>query len=64
MFNNIVNYNCNRLSKVKSTIVLPTVMIAIVLNSLVVELRNAGYKIVTDFVEEPKKGLSPRAESK
>jgi len=35
-----------------------------VLNSLVIELRNAGYKVATDFVEEPKKGLPPRAESK
>jgi len=34
---------------------MPTVMIAIVLNSLVVELRNAGYKLETDFVEEPKR---------
>jgi hypothetical protein len=39
-------------------------MMAIVLNSLVVELRNAGYKVATDFEEEPKKGLPPRAESK
>jgi len=43
---------------------MPTVMMAIVLNSLVVELRNVGYKLGTDFVEEPKKGLPPRAESK
>ncbi len=64
MFNNIVNYNCDMWSKVKPTIVMPTVMMTIVLNSLVVELRNAGYKVATDFVEEPKKGLPSRAESK
>jgi hypothetical protein len=64
MFNNIFHYNCDRLSKAKSIIVMPTVMMAIVLNSVIVELRNAGYKVVTGSVEEPKKGLSPRAESK
>jgi hypothetical protein len=64
MFNNIRHYNCDRLSKAKSIIVMPTVMMAIVLNSVIVELRNAGYKVVTGSVEEPKKGLSPRAESK
>ena len=64
MFNNICHYNCDRLSKAKSIIVMPTVMMAIVLNSVIVELRNAGYKVVTGSVEEPKKGLSPRAESK
>ena len=52
------------MSKTKSIIVMPTVMMAIVLNSVIVELRNAGYKVVTGSVEEPKKGLSPRAESK
>jgi len=65
MLNNIVNYNCDRWSKVKPTIVIPTVMMTtVVLNSVVIELRNAGYKVATDFVEEPKKGLPPRAESK
>jgi predicted urease superfamily metal-dependent hydrolase len=55
MFNNICHYNCDRLSTAKSITVMPTVMMAIVLNSLVVELRNAGYKLETDFVEEPKR---------
>jgi hypothetical protein len=64
MFNNIVNYNCDRWSKVKSTIVMPTVMMTIMLNSLVVELRNAGYKVATNLVKEPKKRLPPRAEGK
>ena len=61
MFNNIIRYNCDMLGKAKSIIVMPTIMMAIMLNSVIVELRNAGYKVVT---EKPKKGLSPRAESK
>ncbi len=64
MFNNIYHYNCDMWSKAKSIIVMPTVMMAIVLNSVIVELRNSGYKVVTGFVEESKKGLPPRAESK
>jgi len=36
-------------------------MMAIVLNSVIVELRNAGFKVVTRFVEEPKKGLPPKS---
>jgi hypothetical protein len=43
------------LRKAKSTVVAASVMPAIVLNSLVVELINTGYSVATEFEEEPKK---------
>ena len=49
----------DRLSRVKSTIVAVPVMLAIVLNSVVVELMNAGYNVATEFGEGPKKYSPP-----